>query len=61
MHICTVPGFMNRFRCKQLKSIVVLGFQTLATAFFTVTVEKAVSFQAETIVQLWTSRAGHWT
>jgi hypothetical protein len=42
---------MYQFRCKQLKSIVVMSFKTLATGFFTVTVEKVVSFQAETIVQ----------
>jgi hypothetical protein len=43
---------MNQFGCKQLKSTVILGFKTLAIGFFTGTVEKAVSFQAETIVQL---------
>jgi hypothetical protein len=37
----------------------VLSFKTLAPSFFTGTVEKAVSFQAETIVQIRTSRAGH--
>jgi hypothetical protein len=49
---------MNQFRCKRLKSTVVLGFTMLASGFSTVTVEKAVSFQGETIVQLRTS-TGH--
>jgi hypothetical protein len=40
---------MNQLRCKQLKSTVVLGFKTLAKAFFTVTVENAVFFQAKTM------------
>jgi len=31
---------MNQFRCKQLKSTVVLGFKALAIDFCTVTVEK---------------------
>jgi hypothetical protein len=35
---------MNQFRCKQLKSTVVVGLKTLAVDFFTVTVEKAVLF-----------------
>ena len=34
---------------------MVLGFKSLAIGFFTITVEKAASFQAETIVQFWTS------
>jgi len=46
---------MNQFRCKQFKPTVVLGITMLVVGFSTVTVEKAVSFQAETTVQLWTS------
>ena len=34
---------MNQFRCKQVKSTLVLGFKTLATGFLTVIVQKAVS------------------
>jgi hypothetical protein len=52
---------MNQLRCKQLKGTVVRGFKPFPTDFFTVTVEKAVSLQAETIVQLRTSSVGHWT
>src|SRR5271156_642143 len=51
---------MNQFRCKQLSSRVVLGFNTLAISFFTVPVQKIISFRAETVVQLRTSRVGHW-
>jgi hypothetical protein len=50
---------MNQFRCKQFKPTVVVGFAMLIVGFSTVTVEKAVSFQAETTVQLWTS-ADQW-
>jgi hypothetical protein len=46
---------MNQFRCKQFKPTVVLGITMLVVGFSTVTVEKAVLFQAETTVQLWTS------
>ncbi len=46
---------MTLFRCKQLKVMEVTGFKTRAIGFFTVTVEKVVSFKAKTIVQLCTS------
>jgi hypothetical protein len=55
VHNWTVPGFMNQFRCKQFNPTVVVGFTMLIVGFSTVTVEKVVSFQAETTVQLWTS------
>jgi len=42
---------MNQLRCKQLKRAVVVSSATSATGFFTGTVEKLVSFQAETMVQ----------
>ena len=32
---------MNRFRCKQVESVAVLGFKKLAKTFFTDTVEKS--------------------
>ena len=37
---------MTPFRCKQVKSTVVLGFKTFARIFFTVTVEKGGSKSA---------------
>jgi len=35
---------MNQSRCKELKSAVDRGCKTLTSGFFTVTVEKAISF-----------------
>jgi hypothetical protein len=37
----TVPALMNRFRCKQVKSVAVLRFKKLARTFFTDAVEKS--------------------
>jgi len=42
---------MNQFRCKQLWSLLVLGFRALVSRFFTATVEKVNSLQPEAIVQ----------
>jgi hypothetical protein len=38
---------MNQFRCKQLKSTVVLGFKIQFIGLSTVTVEKGLPFQEE--------------
>jgi hypothetical protein len=46
---------MTLFRCKHTEGHGGHGCQTRAIGIFTVTVEKVVSFNAETIFQLWTS------
>jgi len=43
---------MNHYRCKHLVIAVVLEFDGALVGFFTGAVEKAVLFQAETVVRL---------
>ena len=39
--------FMNPFRCKQVKTTVVLGFKIQAIGLFTVTLEKGFRFRKD--------------
>jgi hypothetical protein len=42
VHIWTVLGPVNQFRCKQVKSTTVLGFKACATRFVTGAVENSI-------------------